>query len=178
VRVALAILLISSGCAEISGLEGLGVCDGACPDVTLDAPSSTEAGIDASDATILPDAIAKDATTDVTVDGPPIDATPPPCKQPSDCKNTEVCCETLSTKGSFFPSCTVDADTIACTQTAACPTTAPFSCGTYVLRRCPAAADCNETAAPKCCTFKFGDGGLREVCMSSQNANIIGATCL
>lgn len=181
-RFALAVLLILSGCAEISGLDGLDVCDGACVDVTIDAPQTPDSGVDADDGSSIVDAKTKDAPNDSSNDSPSDAISAPdgataPCVQPSDCKSGQVCCETLVTKGNFFPSCTVDADTIACTAASACPTTVGFNCGTDLLRRCTDAGDCTEPAAPKCC--KFGDGGAtREVCLSAQTASLVNATCL
>jgi hypothetical protein len=181
VRVALAILLSMSACAEISGLDGLGVCDGACADVTVDVQQSPDSSVDVTPNG--PDGGGGDVT--VPKDVSTIEASPPmdasgPCIQPSDCNKTgEVCCETLVTKGNGFPQCTVDADTIGCTSEQQCQTQAGFTCGTFVVRRCTANTDCTESNVTKCCTVKLsGDAGSRQICMSSINASAAGATCL
>ena len=172
-RVALAVLLTLSGCAEISGLAGLDVCDGACADVTIDV-----APPDASAADGAPPVL--DAGTNDALDAPSsVDATAFPCNTLSDCKSTQVCCETLVTKGTQYPNCTVDADTVVCKSASECPSSTPsFQCGTLVMRRCNATADCTESSAPKCCTATLGDAGTREFCMSSTTAAVTNATCL
>jgi hypothetical protein len=173
VRVVTFVLLGFAGCAEISGLQGLGVCDGSCDDATVDAPQPVDTGTDVGDASNQGDAIPIDTGSDA----PTFDATPT-CKKPSECNNTQVCCETVVTKGNQYPSCTVDADTSACSDPGKCPTTSPsLSCGTYLLRRCAATADCTEQSAPRCCTFTMY-GGTREVCLSSFAAQVADASCL
>jgi hypothetical protein len=180
VRVALTVLLTLSGCAEISGLDGLDVCDGSCVDVTTDAPQQPpDTGTsDASDGGTVDVAVKDIATSDVNDASGQPETSSGPCDKPSDCKNTDVCCETLVTKGTFFPQCTIDADTTVCTLATACPTTLGFQCSTDLLRRCTANTDCTESAAPKCCTLKLDGGFMRQVCMSSSTASLLGATCL
>lgn len=166
-----------AGCAELSGLDGLGVGD-----ATIDSPA-VDATSDVVDAVDAPDASRADASdakppSDATADAPSDaggDATVP-CAAPSDCNSGQVCCETIVTTGSFNP-CKVDADTIACAASAQCSTNIPLSCGKDVLRRCAANTDCTENSYPKCCIMDAG-GASREVCLSSTLAQLLGASCL
>ena len=171
VRVALGVLLFVSGCAEISGLDGLGVCDGSCADVTVDdAPQAPEAGDDAAI-----DVATIDAPSD---GGAPLDATAP-CAKPADCPSIgAVCCEVLTTSGSQFPNCNVNTDKVGCMPATSCATMVGLTCGPFTFRRCTATADCTEPSAPKCCMLKISDAGTREICMSALNASVSGATCL
>ena len=169
------VLFALAGCAEISGLDGIDVCDGPCADVTvLDAPQSGETST--TDATDVTEANALDAGNDVPAIG---DTGSVPCKDPSGCKNGEVCCETLVTSGGQYPNCKVDADTVTCKSSTSCPSSTPsFMCGTLVIRRCTATADCTESSASSCCKANLADAGEREFCMSSLTAQVLNASCL
>ena len=171
-----------AGCAEIAGLDGLGVGDATTDspavdattdvDETADAADASDAsradGSDASDAKPQADASPSDAGGDATTTGL--------CTAPADCKSGQVCCETVLMSGTFYP-CKVDADTVACTAASQCPTSAAYSCAKDVFRRCAAPADCTENGYPQCCTVSIGDASPR-VCLSSTLAQLVGGSCL
>jgi hypothetical protein len=154
--------MLLAGCAQISGLDNLGLRDASqdVADGDVDGPSA----IDAS----LVDA-PKDAANETSSDGA--------CSSPADCPGNVVCCETVKSTGSSS-SCTLDADTVACVSTSTCPTTVVPTCGTDILRRCTANADCTEPSYPRCCTIPAGDASSREICLTQQLASLVGGTCL
>lgn len=164
-----------AGCAEISGLGELEIGDATGPvdaisgiDVTAPDVADAKAGSDA-------DAHTDGSTNDVNVPS----ETGGPCNVPSDCTTNAVCCETFSGGTGQLGTCSYDADTVACTVPSDCPTTIGFNCAAKDLfRRCATNTDCTETSYPKCCTGKIGDAGTRSVCLNTQLAQAIGATCL
>lgn len=163
-----------SGCAIVSGLDGLDVCDGACADVLvneagLDADGATDANLRDSN---VADVIAiSDATDDIA------------CTKPSDCvltsgeAGTKVCCATINTFG-VFPSCTYINEVAKCATTDVCPTSFPTNaCGSETLRRCSSFADCTEALYPKCCVLPAPPDGGGHYCANLAIATTFGGAC-
>ncbi len=162
-----------AGCAQISGLDSLGVCDGAaCADATADArqdapfDGGAEAQVKDADASLD----ASDASTaDVVVVST--------CASPSDCNAPgDVCCANVVLSGNSTQ-CTLKSEAVSCKAASSCTTSVTLQCGNEIVRLCKSNADCTENFYTRCCTFKFGDASV-ESCTNAIIADAGGATCL
>jgi hypothetical protein len=183
-----------AGCAQLSGLDELGVCDGACEDATtdaaLDAPTFDATAVDAFvlDAPMNEsgkDTQAKDAGGDVIAIPDAQDDIS--CTRPGDCipqsspdaafppDAGKVCCATIVETGNF--PCTYVSQTTKCEDPTSCPTSIAFNCGTTQLRRCAFGAECVEPSYDKCCTLKTGPDASAMFCANNSIASIVGGSC-
>jgi hypothetical protein len=169
---------VVAGCAQLSGLDQLTVCDGAsCVDAqadayVLDAPTDVAAQPD----------VAADADAGALPDAGPGKV----CVAPADCfagsadtayppDSGQVCCGTFVMTGSA-PKCTLLSQSSECTTPAKCPTSAVLACSTEVLRRCAFPQECVEQGYDKCCTIKLGDASV-QACANLTIAQATGGTC-
>jgi hypothetical protein len=172
------------GCAQLSGLDGLGVCgDSTCKDSGVDA--SVDAPIDAPADDGPLDAAVGDAFVE---GGPALDAHfGAPCDVPGDCFGSNldqpyppdsgaVCCETATLIGTY-PQCKIQSTTVACAKPADCLSKLPNSCATEQGRRCAYDSECIEANFDKCCSLPIEDGGIIHVCASTIIAGYLGGSC-
>jgi hypothetical protein len=165
-------LVLLAGCAEISGLGNLEVCDGACVDATADVTVQQDSAAEANNAD------ANDSST--TVDAPilPDGADGGPsitCTRPADCKQGDFCCGTVNT-GGRYPNCTISNVATTCTQS--CTTMlAGQKCEKNTVRMCEAGADCTEQLYNRCCKFPYGANASISVCSNTLVAEAGGGTC-
>lgn len=164
-----------AGCAEISGLDGLEVCDGACTDATADVPVSPDSSSDSA-----PPDVKEETTSDASIDAPIIvDAlidSPPTlgCKSPNDCQNG-FCCGTVTTQGTY-PQCKISTVSSKCSAT--CTSTIGFQkCTTDTLRLCTTNTDCTEQFFNRCCAYPYGNNMVVDLCSPPSVAEAGGATC-
>lgn len=163
-RALCALFALLAGCAQISGLDTLGV--NATADATIDAPGA-DAGVDVVIEAELAD--VHDAGSDVVVAAS--------CTMPSECPTGDVCCGTLATTGNF-PQCQITNETASCKTSASCPTSITQNCSTKdVVRLCTVAQDCTESFYNKCCKFPYADASV-EFCSNSLIADAAGGSCL
>jgi len=177
-RALVAGLVLLAGCAEISGLGSLDVCDGACVDATADvvAPQDSGAQDGAAPDSNTDDGPAPDETgadapiiTDGTIDAPPTG-----CTKPADCSKNDFCCATVTTQGNY-PQCQITNVTTKCTSP--CNTSIDFQqCKQDTVRMCSTNQDCTEAFYTHCCKFPYGDASV-QVCSNPLVADSGGATC-
>ena len=175
-RVVAACLLLLAGCAEISGLNGLEVCEGgACVDATAEA--AVDATADApGDAPMPGDDANADAPGPIGDGGIIGDEASLPCDKPATCPTGDVCCDTAHLSGSS-PPCQVDSMASACAAPSACPTTYPLQCTTAKLRRCTGDTDCAEANYNKCCTIPYGPDASVHACANTEIASLTNGSC-
>jgi hypothetical protein len=172
-RALAASLVVLAGCAEISGLGTLEVCDGACVDATADAALVTDAPT--TDGAIDAQAPPNDTgTPDVPIisDG----TVPPPlgCTRTSNCTQNELCCGSIATQGQA-PNCQVKTVTSQCT--ASCTTSFDFQkCGTDTVRLCASNQECTEQAYNRCCKYSYADASI-SICTNLALADASGGVC-
>lgn len=168
-------LVLLAGCAEISGLGSLDVCDGACVDATADVGNVQDSGAQDSalDTTSPPDASADAPViiSDVTIDAPPASLV---CVKPSDCnQNNPFCCGNIQTQGQY-PQCKITSVSSKCQGN--CSTNFAFQqCKTDTARLCATNQDCTEALYNHCCTFLYNNTSV-ELCTNPAIAEAGGAT--
>ena len=175
-RVVAACLLLLAGCAELSGLNGLEICEGGgCVDATAEA--ATDAPVDAPGNAPEAGGDAHDEGPGLVGDGGVIgDEVSIPCDKPAACPSGDVCCDTVHLAGPSLP-CQVDAMASACAAPSACATNYPFQCTTAKLRRCTGDTDCAEANYNKCCTIPYAPDASIHACANAQIASLTNGSC-